>query len=122
VPGGWCPDATSVRSVNSVRAGRHTGWHLFADVPEMPGNVTVEEVSSSTLLLSADGPPVKPVIDHGGLDITSWLVTYQAETDDGAPLGREATATFYNGRRPRTHVSSFSSRLYTSRGDLFCNL
>ena len=74
----------------------------------MPGNVTVEEVSSSTLLLSADGPPVKPVMEHGGLDITSWLITYQAESDDGAPLGRESTATFYNGMEPYTSLVCLS--------------
>ena len=64
----------------------------------MPANVTVEEVSSSSILLSADSPPVKPVREHGGLGVVSWRVTYQAETDRGAPIGREATATFYNGR------------------------
>lgn len=63
----------------------------------MPGNVTLREVSSSTVLLSADSPPVKPVDEHGGLDVISWEVTYQAETDDGAPIGREFRATFYNG-------------------------
>ena len=68
-----------------------------ADVPEMPGNVTVKEVTESTVLMSADSPPAKPVIEHGGLDVISWVVTYQAESDDGAPIGREFTAMFSNG-------------------------
>jgi len=64
----------------------------------MPRNVTVKEVSSSTVLLSAAGPPAKPVTEHGGLDVTSWVVTYQAESADAAPMGREFTATFTTGR------------------------
>jgi len=68
-----------------------------ADVPEMPGNVTVVEVSASTVLLRADSPPVKPVSEHGGLAVVSWVVTYQAESDDAAPIGRESRATFPNG-------------------------
>lgn len=67
------------------------------DVPEMPGNVTLKEVSPSTVLLSADTPQMKPISEHGGLDVISWVVTYQAESIDGAPIGREFTATFYNG-------------------------
>lgn len=68
-----------------------------ADVPEMPGNLTLKEVSASTVLLSADIPQMKPISEHGGLDVISWVVTYQAESIDGAPIGREFTATFYNG-------------------------
>ena len=71
----------------------------------MPSNVTVNEVSASTVLLSADSPPVKPVSEHGCLDIISWVVTYQAESNDGTPIGREFRATFSNGRKD---------------GDLFC--
>jgi len=74
----------------------------------MPGNVTVEEVSSSTVLLSADSPPVKPVTQHGGLDVISWVVTYQAESDDGAPMGRESRASFSNG----TGLQIFSLSIY----------
>jgi len=70
---------------------------LRTDVPEMPGNVTVNEVSASAVLLSADSPPVKPVSQHGGLDVISWLVTYQAESNDGMPLGREFRTAFNNG-------------------------
>jgi len=68
----------------------------------MPANVTVKEVGASTVLLSADSPPVKPVSEHGGLDVVSWVVTYQAESDDGAPIGTEFRATFSNGRNMQT--------------------
>jgi len=83
-----------------------------ADVPEMPGNVTVKEVSASTVLMTADSPPVKPVSEHGGLDVTSWVVTYQAETGEGAPLGREFRATFSNGTK--TRISFLLISLFTS--------
>jgi len=67
----------------------------------MPGNVTVQEVTASTVLLTADSPPVKPVSEHGGLDVISWVVTYQAESMDGMPIGREFRATFSNGTKMR---------------------
>lgn len=75
----------------------------FADVPEMPGNVTVKEVSASTIMLSADSPPVKSVSEHGGLDVISWVVTYQAESDDGTPSGREFRAKFPNGIKMKVY-------------------
>jgi len=77
----------------------------FADVPEMPSNVTVKEVSASTIMLSADSPPMKPVIEHGGLDVISWVVTYQAESDDSTPIGREFRAKFPNGIKTKIYSS-----------------
>jgi len=88
----------------------------------MPGNVTVEKTGSSTVLLSADSPPVKPVTEHGGVDVISWVVTYQAETDDGVPMGRESRATFSNGGR--IQIASSLIKLSTQLGPFvtLCNL
>ena len=80
----------------------------------MPGNVTVEKTGSSTVLLSADSPPVKPVTEHGGVDVISWVVTYQAETEDGVPMGRESRATFSNGGR--IQIASSLIKLSTQFG------
>jgi len=85
-----------------------------ADVPDMPGNVTVEKTGSSTVLLSADSPPVKPVTEHGGVDVISWVVTYQAETEDAVPMGRESRATFSSGGR--IQIASSLIKLSTQFG------
>jgi len=86
-------------------------WLAHVDVPEMPANVTVKEVSASTVLLSADSPPLKPVSQHGGLDVISWMVTYQAESREGRPLGREFRTAFANGKHGRESLFCLSIRV-----------